>query len=124
MLNIKQLYTTLDLLFGCISGLSFLELIPLIYSGNLMLSNIDSGIKIGSALIGLIYFALRIYFYYHKSKEEISFLKQQTIDLELKNKKHEVQNYLFAKDFADMKEEEFEFSRKRLQKNNLNKQHE
>ena len=119
MLNVKQIFATLDLLFGCISGLSFIELIPIIYSGNLMLSNVDNAIKIASALIGLIYFALRIYFYYHKSKEEISFLKQQTIDLELTNKSHEVQNYLFAKDFAEMKETEFEFSRKRLEKNNL-----
>ena len=108
-----------DFVFGCVSGLSLFELLPILITGHVsyIFNNIDTGIKIASAIVGLIYFALRIYFYYHKSKEEINYLKQQTIDLELKNKNHEVQNFLFAKDFAEMKAEEVEFSKKRLDKN-------
>jgi len=118
MITMKQILHFFDFVFGCVSGFSLIELLPIIVTGHVsyIFSNVDNGIKISSAVVGLVYFIFRIYFYYHKSKEEISFLKQQTIDLELKNKSNEVKNYLFSKDFADMKTEEFENSKKRLKK--------
>jgi hypothetical protein len=112
----RHIYYFLDFIFGCVSFTSVLELSLLVYNGNLVLSNIDNGIKISSAIVGLMYFILRIYFFYHKSKVEISYLQEQKTELELKNKEHEVKNFLFAKDFAEMKNEEFEFSKNRLKK--------
>jgi len=117
-MNLKELYIALDFIFTIIWGFTIIDVMPLIIVGNshLIFSNLDNGIKVASALIGLIYFVIRIYFYYHKSKVEISYLKEQKTELELRNKNNEVQNFMFAKDFAEMKMEEFENSKKRLKK--------
>jgi len=110
----KQVYLVLDFIFGFVSFSSVLELSLLVYNGNLVLSNVDNGIKISSAIVGLIYFILRIYFFYHKSKVEISYLQEQKTELELKNKSHEIKNMLFGDEFANMKSEEYKKSSDRM----------
>ena len=118
-MNLKHLYLTLDILFGTIWGFTLVDLLPLILLSNTnqLFANLDNSIKVISALVGLVYFAVRIYFYYHKSKSEIEYLKQQTKELEIKNIQTENANFLFRKEIeGDMSREEFEKSKERLTK--------
>lgn len=118
-MNLKNLYLTLDIIFGTIWGFTLVDLIPLILLSNTnqLFANLDNSIKVMSAFVGLVYFAFRIYFYYHKSKNEIEYLKQQTKELEIKNIQTENANFLFRKEIEiDMSREEFEKSKERLTK--------
>ena len=115
-MNLKSIYTLLDIFFGAVWGFTIIDIIPLvaINGGNIIFSNLDNGIKVVSALFGLIYFAIRIYFYYHKSKGELSLLREQTKDLELKNLANEMTNFLFRNSIDAIDREEFEKSKERL----------
>ena len=117
-MNLKVLYTSLDIIFGTIWGFTILDLIPLVVvnGGNIVFSNIDNSIKVASALFGLIYFGFRIYFYYHKSKSEISLLKEQAKELELKNISTEKKQFVFREFIENMPEELYVESENRLKK--------
>ncbi len=115
-MNLKYLYLTLDILFGTIWGFTLVDLLPLLLLSNTnqLFTNLDNSIKLTSAFVGLVYFAVRIYFYYHKSKSEIEYLKQQTKELEIKNIQSENANFLFRKEIESLPTEEYLKSKERL----------
>jgi len=117
MIKMKEILNFFDYVFICVSGLSFLELLPIIVTGNasMMFSNIDNGIKIASATVGLIYLSIRIYFFYHKSKGEIKLQHQQIRELEIRNNKTDLENFTFNRIISEnVTKDEYEMSKNRI----------
>lgn len=115
-MNLKAFYTTLDIIFGTIWGFTIIDIIPLfvLNGGNVVFTNLDNSIKVASAALGLIYFVIRIYFYYHKSKGEIALQKEQIRELEIKNNENDLTNHIFGRQLNDMPIEVYKESKERL----------
>ena len=90
---IKNVYHIADCFFGAIGSLAFFDAIKLQIG---LLQNVDNSIKLGSSLLAFIYFGLRIFFYYHKSKGEILLQKEQIRELEIRNNEKDLTNHLFS----------------------------
>lgn len=113
----KTVYLCFDGLFTFIWGLSMIELVAILWTNtNLIFSNVDNGTKALFSIAGLIYFALKIFFFYHKSTGERKLQAQQIRNLEIENNKKDIENFMFGKELRDMKKEDFEESQKRLEK--------
>lgn len=115
-MNLKAFYTTLDIIFGAIWGFTIIDIIPLfvLNGSNVIFSNLDNSIKVASAALGLIYFVIRTYFYYHKSKGEIALQKEQIRELEIKNNENDLTNHIFGKEFNNMSIEAYKKSKEQL----------
>jgi len=113
-MNLKQYLLLFDGLFGAISTFIFAEYakIAIAFQITNILSNIDNSIKVASSALAFIYFGFRIYFYVMKSNRELKKIDQETIELELKNKNSETQNFIYHRAMID--DEEFEQSKKRM----------
>lgn len=115
-MNLKQFLLVLDGFFGAISTFIFAEYakLAIVIQITNVLSNIDNSIKVASSALAFIYFAFRIYFYVMKSNRELKKIDQETIELELKNKSSETQNFIFHR--AMIEDEDFDKSAKRIKK--------
>jgi len=113
-MNLKQFLLALDGFFGLISTFIFAEYakLAIIFQITNILSNIDNSIKVASSALAFIYFGFRIYFYVMKSNRELKRIDQETIELELKNKSTETQNFIFHRSMID--DDDFEESKNRL----------
>jgi len=113
-MSLKQLLLLFDGLFGAISTFIFAEYakIAIVFQITNILSNIDNSIKVASSALAFIYFGFRIYFYVMKSNRELKKIDQETIELELKNKNSETQNFIYHR--AMIEDEDFEQSKKRM----------
>lgn len=113
-MNLKQFLLVFDGLFGAVSTFIFAEYakIAIAFQITSILSNIDNSIKVASSALAFIYFAFRIYFYVMKSNRELKKIDQETIELELKNKSAETQNFIYHR--AMIEDYEFEQSKKRM----------
>lgn len=110
---IKHFYHIADYIFGFIGGFAFLDAIKVQIG---LLQNIDNSIKLGSSLFAFVYFGLRIFFYYHKSKGEIALQKEQIRELEIKNNEKDLTNHIFGQQLKSIPIEEYNASKERLKK--------
>lgn len=108
---IKYFYHIADYIFGFIGGFAFLDAIKVQIG---LLQNIDNSIKLGSSFFAFVYFGLRIFFYYHKSKGEIALQKEQIRELEIKNNENDLTNHIFGRHLNDMPIEVYKESKERL----------
>jgi hypothetical protein len=108
---IKNVYHIADIIFGMIGSLAFFDTIKIQIG---MLQNVDNSIKLGSSLLAFIYFGLRIFFYYHKSKGEILLQKEQIRELEIRNNEKDLTNHIFGKSLDFIPIDEYNKSKERL----------
>jgi len=121
--KMKQVYIAIDSIFCFVWGLSLIELVVITFTNvNLIFSNVDNEIKALFSIAGLIYFGLKIFFYFHKSSGERKLQAQQIRTLIIENdnkeveiKRKELENFMFGQALQEMPKNEFEESRKRLE---------
>ncbi len=120
--SLKAIINFFDIFFITIWGFTVIDIMPLLVvkGGYDIFNSVDSSIKVASAFVGLIYFSCRIYFYVHKSKNEVLIQKQQIREMEIKNNKMDLNNYMFRGQINDLSKEEFEESERRLIKKGEN----
>jgi len=118
MASLKAIINFFDVLFFTIWGFTVIDIAPLLLvkGGYDVFGSVDTSIKVASAFVGLVYFIFRIYFYVHKSKNDVLLQKQQIRELEIRNNKADLNNYLFREQIAEIPKEEFEESERRLTK--------
>lgn len=116
MASLKAIINFLDVLFITIWGFTVIDIAPLLLvkGGYDIFGSVDATIKVASAFVGLIYFVFRIYFYVQKSKMDMLLQKQQIRELEIKNNKSDLNNYLFRGQIESMPENEYKESSDRL----------
>jgi hypothetical protein len=102
--SLKAIINFFDIFFITIWGFTVIDIMPLLVvkGGYDIFNSVDSSIKVASAFVGLIYFSCRIYFYVHKSKNEVLIQKQQIREMEIKNNKMDLNNYMFRGQINDL----------------------
>jgi len=116
MASLKSIINFFDVLFITIWGFTVIDIAPLLLvkGGYDVFGSVDDSIKVASAFVGLIYLGVRTYVYFHKSKNEMLIQKQQIRELEIKNNKADLNNYLFREQIDSIPESEYQESSDRL----------
>lgn len=84
MVRLKSLYNIVDTFFFSMWGLTLIDLVAV--ANHNLFSDIDSKIKTVMAIVGAVYFLIKIYHNYFSWREE---RKQQKIDTEIKKEELE-----------------------------------
>ena len=99
MHQIKTFLNFVDIAMGAFWSVTFIELLPIVYSGPaLILSDIDNVIKLLFSIAGLIYLLLRIQHYYKNTKLDREI---KAIDLISRQEELSKKDLVFLKKFYE-----------------------
>jgi len=85
MQQVKEFLNFLDVVFATFWGFTLTEVIPILTSGNYVLSSIDNVIKVAFALVGLIYTVVRMLHFIEMSKLNKEYRRQEIIEKKMNN---------------------------------------
>jgi len=113
MHTIKEIFTWLDCIMYPMWGISLIDTTGYLISGTI-LSNTNSIITLLFSITGLVYFIIRIIFYYKKQAIILLVDRENLRKLESENNRQDNINFIFRNDIEGLSKEEYEESKKRL----------
>lgn len=113
MHTIKEIFTWLDCFMIPLWGVSLVDTAGSILAGSI-LSNTNSFVTLLFSITGLIYFIIRIHFFYKKQTIQNLVDKENLRKLQIDNNRLDDKNFIFRESIRQIPEEEMEQSKKRI----------
>jgi hypothetical protein len=99
MQHIKSFLNFIDIVLGAFWSITFIELLPVVYSGPaLVISEVDNFIKFLFSIAGLVYLVVRILHYYKNTKLD---RELKAIDLITRQEELSKKDLVFLKKFYE-----------------------